>query len=165
VLPYVRCFLISVTTEYYRQHYLMKQLTYLVECVNHRKNYRAIRNPVFNLLDSTSLLTWLDLRTLFKDIGKAYKLRMQIAVAMFGILVMVSWLMFFGHLIGYFPLKFIEPDEWIVLVIVLLDWSYPFIELLCVGAYMNKETGDQIKQFNEIRFFIQRFSTDHDLMV
>jgi uncharacterized membrane protein len=115
----------------------MKQLTYLVECVNHRKNYRAIRNPVFNLLDSTSLLTWLDLRTLFKDIGKAYKLRMQIAVAMFGILVMASWLMFFGHLIDYFPLKFIEPDEWIVLVVVLLDWSYPFIELLCVGAYMN----------------------------
>ena len=54
----------------------MKQLTYLVECVNHRKNYRAIRNPVFNLLDSTSLLTWLELRTLFKDIGYAYKFRM-----------------------------------------------------------------------------------------
>ena len=70
---------------------------------------------------------------------------------MFCSFIVASWLMFLAHLIGYFSLSFVEPDEWIVLVVVLLDWSYPFIELLCVGAYMNKETNDQIKQFNEIR--------------
>ena len=29
--------------------------------------------------------------------------------------------MFLAHLIGYFSLSFVEPDEWIVLVVVLLD--------------------------------------------
>ena len=59
-----------------RQNYIQKQLTFMIEYEERRKCYSAISNPVFNLLDSTTLLTWLDLRTLMKDVGIQYKLRL-----------------------------------------------------------------------------------------
>jgi hypothetical protein len=65
----------------------------MVEYVQHRKCYSALSNPVFNLLDSTSLLTWLDMRTLMKDVGLPFKIRLQFNIAFTSALLAAQWLL------------------------------------------------------------------------
>ena len=164
-MPMNLVFIEVFTVECQRQLYVQQQLTYMVEYVNHRKSYSAIQNPVFNLLDPTSLLTWLDLRALMKDVGRQYKLRMQIIVGVFALVVATLWLLVIGYFFDYIHfLDSFRPDEWFFMFFLLFFLSVPLGLVLVPMAFMNEETGNQVVQFNEIRLFMARLRTDKDLL-
>ena len=127
----------------------------MVEFVNYRKSYSSIQNPVFNLLDPTSLLTWLDLRTILRDAGKQYKLRMQIFVGSFAFVLIAFWGLIIGRLFGFIKLS-LRPDEWFYASFLMIYLIIPFAKLLGPIAYLNEETGKQVKKFNDIRLFLSR---------
>lgn len=136
----------------------------MVEYENYRKSHQAIQLPVFNLLDPSSALTWLELRALMRDVGDQYKFRLVIQAFISTCIIVALWAAIFAHMYGLLSIE-LRPDEWIVFVILLLDQTVPFIGLMFAMAFMNSETENQIKQFNEIRFFINRLSTDSDIMI
>jgi len=76
-------FMVAAAIDSYRITYSVTQLTYTMENNNFRKNYESIMNPLFNFMDLTSLLTWMDLRSLIMDVGFKFRLRIYIFTTAF----------------------------------------------------------------------------------
>jgi len=129
-----------------------------------RKSYSALNNPVFNLLDPSSAITWLELRSLMKDVGREYKTRLVIQAFVSSAAILVIWALVFANMYELVSIT-LRPDEWLFLIIALLDQTIPLVKLMFAMASINDETENQIKQFNEIRYFIYRLISDKDIMI
>lgn len=99
-----------------------------------------------------------------RDVGDQFKLRLVIQAFLSTCIIVLLWVAIFAHMYGLIKIS-LRPDEWIVFIALLLDQTVPLVGLLFAMAQMNSETENQIKQFNEIRFFMNRLSTDSDIMI
>jgi len=75
-------------------------------------------NPIINFLDPTSILTWLDLRTMVLDIGLEFKKRMEIYTAVFSVMLFAAMLHMIGTYFGYIEhYECFTPDYWVMSII------------------------------------------------
>jgi len=143
----------------------MRQVTYSLECNQYRKNYGSILNPLFNFMDSTTLLTWLDLRSIVLDVGQKYTVRLYLYTSLSSALITFY---LFGALSIYYEFiefKYVNASTFYswqpTVIIIFINQMRVFIP----AAYLNEQTEYQIKQFNEIRHFLQRMIVDQDLLM
>ena len=108
----------------------------MVEYEPYRKSYSAQCNPVFNLLDPSSAMTWLELRSLMKDVGSEYKLRLVIQAFVVSSVIFILWGIIFGYMYGFIRMD-LRPDEWLVFIIMLLDQTITFVQLMFAMANQN----------------------------
>jgi len=161
-------FLVAGVLDARRAAYALTQLTYAMENNNFRKNYGSIGNPLFNFMDLTSLLTWMDLRTLIMDIGFKYRLRIHIystawVAAVIGN-VTVTVLFFFGYgAIG--EVVDVTTDFILTIIMIVFFQSVLLACQIVPNVYINEQTEKQIAQFNEIRHFLHRMLSDQDILM
>jgi hypothetical protein len=140
-----------------RYHLMMRRLTELVSFNNYRKDHDSIMNPLFNFLDPTTLLTWLDLRRLAKDYGYQYKVRIEAFMSCFFAMIALGWSYIVAYLFDYAQMDLTFAD-WIQLLTILCFYTVLCLQYLVSLAFINEETERQIKQFNEIRYIILRMA-------
>jgi len=154
-------FLTAACVEAFRLRYKLTQLTYCIEFNVFKKNYGSLINPLFNFMDPNSLLTWLDMRNLIKDVGYKFHIRIYIYGTAFAIFVGVNVsflvLYFYGYPIMYLPT---HTDFFLSQILIVIVMTIVLACQLVPLSYINEETERQIAIFNEIRHFLHRMISD-----
>ena len=81
----VFAFFDNARVDWQRRYYLMELLTSTIQADNGSKfkTPELIIAPLFNFLDQRSLLSWLDVRSVFLTAGAKYQLRIEIYLGIF----------------------------------------------------------------------------------
>jgi len=90
---------------------------------NFRKNYGSIMNPLFNFMDLTSLLTWMDMRSLMVDIGLKYRLRLQIYTTAFLAITLGQFMLMMLYFFGYVKMRFLVSTDFLLTMIIFLIFN------------------------------------------
>lgn len=95
-----------------------KQLVYALEPTIFKKDALSTVEPLFNFVDSTSMLSWLDLRSMIFDCGLHFRLRVDYYQGVFVIVItaqlLFSVLNFYGW-IDFLNLD-LTADFWVSLI-------------------------------------------------
>jgi len=108
--------------------------------------------PLFNFMDSSSMLTWLDLRTMVFDVGLHYKMRIDIYQAIFIVFIILESSFCILNFYGYLDLVdlHLEADFWVAIVGNLCMMTYLVANILIPNSHINENTEEQIVKLLEI---------------
>ena len=127
------------------------------------KHPEMLLTPLFNFMDQRSLLSWLDMRSLFLNTGARYRLRLEIHMGFF---VLTTFAL---HLICVYKLIFrgetpLNDKLSAILLVYAFIFTYSVFQALYNGAFVNIQTEKQIYQFTELKLFLKQLTNDFDFI-
>lgn len=145
-------FIKSAAVMYERRRFLQQHLSAMLEYNVYMKPAFAAYAPNINFIDPTSLIAWLNMRTIVQYAGLRYQTRMNFYMAVYIVLIALNYLYVVCYAFDYVP-----PNIKISLPLLFSSQCYflnagiVVMTLLNHAAYLNDETTGQIVNLNLIR--------------
>eukprot|EP00347_Sterkiella_histriomuscorum_P006140 403353915 len=140
-----------------RRKFLMKILEIMLEPNRFKTSVKVF--CFVNYFDPQTLLSWMDMRVMILDVGKRFRIRIELYSLLFLITyaliggVYLSW--FFGGLNYELSCSYI-----VVGAFEILNFLYFIYMMFHIGAQINEQTTQQILRISELRNVLERLETD-----
>ena len=147
-----------------KKNMMMKRLSQVIDLYFHSKDSVTIRLPVINIVDPTSIMTWMEIRRLVIHTGSRFQIRIQIYTSMYIALMFILDVILFGAASLVISLDTFHPITWMYIITYAVVFTSYMLGIMYPLAYINEQTRHQIRQLIQFKEVIQRVVRDKRLL-